>query len=399
MDIQDIVEELISTEDTVTYQQGKYTDDVRACCYELLSLNVGVQNVKAVITTILKNIAHKSIEHLPCRTTLCDMMVESLTVAQAQLGEELTREETDYHTLQTDGTTKYGEHFTTYDIATNETIYHLGLRQIFSGSAQNTLDTLIEILDDLNVVSKELGGSNVSEKVLLKIKNTMSDRNSAEKLFSQLLQEYRSTILPDIVSGWAEMSPDEKIQLTRINNFYCGLHLLVGLADAAEAVLKAWEASVCEIGDQGRSSGTQCLVRTACKAFHHKGSEQAGCSLYFHTYCRSNGILKIPLAPFRGNRFNIIFYDAAGVYFLKSHMETYLLHHRPGTLNRLLQAVLSNLQVSYFVAGIRALDIIDKIVTGPFWKHLESSSVSILKMSDTYSKMKDKFENGVKMHR
>ena len=134
------------------------------------------------------------------------------------------------------------------------------------------------------------------------------------------------------------------------------------------------------------------MVRKACKEFHHKGSEQAGCSLYFRTYCQSNGILKIPLAPFRGNRFNIIFYDAAGVYFLKSHMETYLLHHHHGTLNRLLQAVLSDLQLSHFVAEIRALGIIDKIVTGPFWRHLESSSVSILKMSDTYSKMKDKFE-------
>ena len=72
-----------------------------------------------MITTILKNIAHKSVERLPCRTTLCDMMVESLTVAQAQLGEELTREESNYHTLQTDGTTKYGEHFTTYEIRSN----------------------------------------------------------------------------------------------------------------------------------------------------------------------------------------------------------------------------------------------------------------------------------------
>ena len=43
-------------------------------------------------------------------------------------------------------------------VATNETIYHLGLCQIFLGSAQNTLKTLTEIFDDLNVVSKELGG-------------------------------------------------------------------------------------------------------------------------------------------------------------------------------------------------------------------------------------------------
>ena len=73
LDLQDTVEELISSEAIVTYQKGKYTDDVRACCYELLSLNVGVQNVKAVITTVLEKMVHKSAERLPCHTTLCDM--------------------------------------------------------------------------------------------------------------------------------------------------------------------------------------------------------------------------------------------------------------------------------------------------------------------------------------
>ena len=80
------------------------------------------------------------------------------------------------------------------------------------------------------------------------------------------------------------------------------------------------------------------------------------------------------------------------MYFLKSHMKEYLWHHHPGALNRLLQAVLSDLQVSHFVAGARALGIIDKVITGPFWRHLESSSVSILEMSDTYCKMKSNFE-------
>ena len=65
---------------------------------------------------------HKSAEQLPCRPTLRDMMIEPLTVVQAQLCEELTREEINYHTLQTDGTTKCGKHFATYDIVTNESI-------------------------------------------------------------------------------------------------------------------------------------------------------------------------------------------------------------------------------------------------------------------------------------
>lgn len=69
-------------------------------------------------------------------------------------------------------------------------------------------------------------------------------------------------------------------------------------------------------------------------------------------------------------------------------MEKCLLQHHPGILNRLLQAVQSDLQVSHYVAGIKALGIIDKVATGPFWRFLGSSSVSDLEMSDTYSTAK-----------
>ena len=50
-------------------------------------------------------------------------MLESLTLAQAQLREELSSEEKDYFTIQTDGTTKYGQHFDTYDVSTNDHTY------------------------------------------------------------------------------------------------------------------------------------------------------------------------------------------------------------------------------------------------------------------------------------
>ena len=49
-----------------------------------------------------------------------------------------------------------------------------------------------------------------------------------------------------------------------------------------------------------------------------------------------------------------------------SHMEDYLKFHH-GPLNRLLQAVLSDLSVPKYIAGCKALGIIDKIVTGPLW--------------------------------
>ena len=62
------------------------------------------------------------------------MILKSLTVVQAHLGEKLGEAEgLDNHTLQTDGTTKYGDHFITYDVKTSEDqpAYTLGLRHIF----------------------------------------------------------------------------------------------------------------------------------------------------------------------------------------------------------------------------------------------------------------------------
>ena len=123
--------------------------------------------------------------------------------------------------------------------------------------------------------------------------------------------------------------------MTRMNNFFCGLHFLVALADTAEAILKLWESVDLDDHKTNATSGTQRLIRTACKAFNHRGSEQAGCSAYFRSFLREKGIHKIPLAQFCGNRFNILFYDAAGIFYLESHMEDYLKFYH-GPLNRLL---------------------------------------------------------------
>ena len=198
--------------------------------------------------------------------------------------------------------------------------YTLGLRHIFSGSSQTTLDTLKEILDDLDTVHIELGRTEISSKILARLKNTMSDKHSAEKLFNDILADYRAEVLPQVINGW---SGSERDQITQMNNFFCGLHYLVSLANAAEATLQTWEATINEENIQTQSSGTQRLIRTACKAFHHRGSEQAGCSTKFRSFLRQQRIYEIPLAAFQGNRFNILFYDAAGVYFLHEYMLQY----------------------------------------------------------------------------
>ena len=98
-EVNETLESILSSEEISTFEKGRYTDDVRMCIYELLSLNVGVHNV-----SVLKNIAHKSVTRLPSYGLTCQMILESLSVLQAQLGEKLTEADS-YGTLQTDGTT------------------------------------------------------------------------------------------------------------------------------------------------------------------------------------------------------------------------------------------------------------------------------------------------------
>ena len=119
----------------------------------------------------------------------------------------------------------------------------------------------------------------------------------------------------------------------------------------------------------------------------------------FRIYLRKQGIHKIPLAQFVGNRFNILFYDAAGVYYLQSHMVNFIKSVHGGQENRLLQAILADLSVPAYIAGCRAPGLIDKIVTGPLWRKLRESSVSVLQMGTVYCELKEKFDLwGVSAH-
>ena len=105
-------------------------------------------------------------------------------------------------------------------------------------SSESVLDTLKQILQDINEMCDN--HESVGYQLLTRIKkNTMSDRASTEKKFQSLLDEYRIEILKDIKNGWNILSDDEKDAMSRMNNFFCFLHLLVNFAEmCAEALLK-----------------------------------------------------------------------------------------------------------------------------------------------------------------
>ena len=61
--------------------------------------------------------------------------------------------------------------------------------------------------------------------------------------------------------------------------------------------------------------------------------------------------------------------------------------------NLLLKAVLKDLKNPLYIAGCRALGLIDKVITGPLWRKIKDSSVSVLGMGHVYSELLEKFDS------
>ena len=83
----------------------------------------------------------------------------------------------------------------------------------------------------------------------------------------------------------------------------------------------------------------------------------------------------LKLTPFRGNRFNILFFNAGQVHFLQEIMTDFLKGHE---LNRLNRSELHDLKTPIYVAGCKALGLISKLVTTPLWDLLEDKTIHVL---------------------
>lgn len=321
------------------------------------------------------------------------MNIQRLCLAKKQLQEQLSNKINT--TLHTDETSKVGIKYGGFSVRDSEGSYFaLGLREMATKSAQNTLDTFKEILQDISDTNKE-ALVNSGDKILCNIQNTMSDRAATELKFNELLENYRVELLPQIRTDYNTMDDVGKEAVSRLNNFFCGLHGLVHMANAAQKGLCEAERANFDgnppIPDKDFSkadeSGCFRLLRSSCKAFARRGDEKCGCYGSFRTYMQpfltENKMISLPLQPFKGHRFNILFQNAACLYFLHHHMIKFL--EKSDIENkRLLKSVLSDFQVPFYVAGLKALGLISKMITTPLWNLLESKDTSIEDMTQHY---------------
>ena len=175
-------------------------------------------------------------------------------------------------------------------------------------------------------------------------------------------------------------------------DYFCKMHLLVNFATEADKVLQINEADIVADGRNqfamGNESGAARLIRTSCKALTEHGCDMSGMASHWLTYLEEQNI-KNHLISYRANRFNVLFYDAAATYYHRNHISDFI-SSLPDP-NNLLKAVLFYINHKVYLAQIRALGIIDKVVTGPFWRLVEAAP-NILSLNDPLNHMLTKLK-------
>ena len=189
------MEELIKTK-----ENGHYNDTIRATYQDLVMMGVGVNNIEKVARTGLTNFTNMNIECLPKATFEGLVYTESRRLSQHQVAESLLKDyDSSCRTLHADGTSKVGKNYGTYDVATNQgQILIAGIREVSLGDTETQLSVLLDILSEIDESLQDTE-KNVSNKIISSMKNIMSDRHIVQKKFNSVFQDYRASVLPNVV--------------------------------------------------------------------------------------------------------------------------------------------------------------------------------------------------------
>ena len=380
-------------------EDQSFTCETVICVQKMIDSGVAFAKIPGVMQCVAELCGKTSIDRLPKESTIRNFTIQRITLSQMQIGEAVSEQPN--LTLYSDETARKGTKYMGYHVSDEEgQMWLLGLRQMANKKASTTLDTFKEILHDTNRVCQRLESKNetqyVGYKIMKNITATMSDQAATEKSFNALLASFKLEILPEVEDNWDSLSDEERENCAQISNFFCGLHLLINMAEFANKALKTFEEAA-DMSTEGAAglkypklqkyeSGIVRLIRTACKAFCRGADEKSGAYEQFRTYIESEKREKFKLATFAGNRFNILFFDASQVYYYASSI-VYFLEQVHATPNFLLQSVLADCKSQQLLAGVRAPGLIEKFVTSPLWRLLEEKG-HILDLNIYYLQLK-----------
>ncbi|VDI62003.1 Hypothetical predicted protein [Mytilus galloprovincialis] len=149
------------------------------------------------------------------------------------------------------------------------------------------------------------------------------------------------------------------------------------LGTQAEAALKEWAKTIIvsdTLPSNSFSQSTPDFIRASTKLCVPGADHKSGYGLLFNSYLESlTPPIKQNMSTFYGHRIYILFSMAASVFYHAKHIQELIELYFDDKQNNLVSCVANYVNNNVYLAGCRALGIIDKLCTGPLWRQIEES--------------------------
>ena len=207
----------ISESDTVTtFESGRYVNGIREIYIKLLGMNVGRNNVRPVIESVLEQFTNIRLEGpLPPAAKTGNLFTEAQILAKIQA--EMPVVENKNSTLHYDETSKYGRKTVSIQVAAGGRSYAVGLFDEDIATAERLFDSIKNCLENTAVHLLKVKKTDQLPKRLLNLMNTMTNMHSVKDCVDDLLEQWKTEIAKVAIDGFNEMDENERKIFTSIN--------------------------------------------------------------------------------------------------------------------------------------------------------------------------------------
>ena len=401
-ELQEQVRDLMEGDSVQTFRGNRYSDDVRLLYMDLVSNGVPTTKCATIVKSVLDKLSGKEFDaRLPQKSFAERMLQESALLVKLHAATEILQ--SDNTTLATDGTTKRFKEYATFNVTCagqgkKPMGLSIGFEELPAGDTENYFKCTRNIMADMaklicpdNASSLQLDKK--TAELLAKIKNTMSDRHIVNKCLNQQIQQWRSNLMPLVHENLDSLPANVQSNILSMNHLYCGLHTIINMGTVAKDVSKEFESIassdlVSHSYTRGSARSCELLYELSKALTYTHDYQKAGVAHEWAAYLDSKGITNHVVCT-KGERINVLFAAAAGAYFHRTHVADFL--QISSHDNRLLQA-LPDLQDPLYLAVLKSLGIVDKLVTGPLFRLVECEDKHIFSLNNTWNHVVESME-------
>lgn len=163
------LDEIMWDQQITTFEDGRYSEDIRVVCYELISRGVGSRHVSNIIRLVLKRIGGFDCRRLPKPTLIRLMAFEQALLAKDAARAAIESCEKPV-TLEMDGTTKNHVPYVTMLANTDSGTYGLSLNEVRTENADILLQEMMNAVQDLVANNDVVNNQQKVNELILKMK-------------------------------------------------------------------------------------------------------------------------------------------------------------------------------------------------------------------------------------